>query len=371
LSSDPENEASSDGDFGRRRSAVLLSDAARLIREFPEFTDVVAAVARKTDAKHWPALFAVAGDPEALQARAAAAGRLRVAACYLLVVEALKGARAGAAAAETLYGAALDAGQYGLVGELTRFLVRPAVEAAADAARRAGTGGDAGGGAGGFLRWFVGDTPSEKKSETIRPETSTVSFSPESALSTPRGARSVPGARGGAIPMLPAPLREALREHAAFLASAGDLGNLSALSRETGFDVGCFFLDQSTRVPGGGAARLGDFPKALDVAADSLVQHRKSGGAASAAWAGAGAFLEQTARAGSACAEWTLVAATLLRRADALEEVFAGRAEVRAAWDRGVRVCVLAAEARGDARRAAFLDAFREEVRRRAGAGHA
>jgi hypothetical protein len=65
------------------------------------------------------------------------------------------------------------------------------------------------------------------------------------------------------------------------------------------------------------------------------------------------------------------VAATLLRRADALEEVFAGRAEVRAAWDRGVRVCVLAAEARGDARRAAFLDAFREEVRRRAGAGHA
>ena len=373
FSSDPENEASSDGDFGRRRSVVLLSDAARLIREFPEFTDVVAAVARKTDAKHWPALFAVAGDPEALQARAAAAGRLRVAACYLLVVEALKGARAGAAAAETLYGAALDAGQYGLVGELTRFLVRPAVEAAADkSARRAGTGGALmGGGAGGFLRWFVGDTPSEKKSETIKPETSTVSFSPESALSTPRGARSVPGARGGAIPMLPAPLREALREHAAFLASAGDLGNLSFLSRETGFDVGCFFLDQSTRVPGGGAARLGDFPKALDVAADSLVQHRKSGGAASAAWAGAGAFLEQTARAGSACAEWTLVAATLLRRADALEEVFAGRAEVRAAWDRGVRVCVLAAEARGDARRAAFLDAFREEVRRRAGAGHA
>ena len=365
------DEASSDADPGRHRSAVLLSDAARLIREFPEFTDVVAAVARKTDAVHWPALFAVAGDPEALQARAAAAGRLRVAACYLLVVEALKGARAGAAAAETLYGAALDAGQYGLVGELTRFLVRPAVEAAADAARRAGTGGDAGGGAGGLLRWFVGDTPSEKKPETIRPETSTVSFSPESALGTPRGARSVPGARGGAIPMLPAPLREALREHAASLASAGDLGNLSALSRETGFDVGCFFLDQSLRVPGGGAARLGDFPKALDVAADSLVQHRKSGGAASAAWAGAGAFLEQTARAGSACAEWTLVAATLLRRADALEEVFAGRAEVRAAWDRGVRVCVLAAEARGDARRAAFLDAFREEVRRRAEAGHA
>ena len=43
-------------------------------------------------------MFAVAGDPEALQARAANAGRLRVAACYLLVVEALKGARAGAAA---------------------------------------------------------------------------------------------------------------------------------------------------------------------------------------------------------------------------------------------------------------------------------
>jgi len=359
-------------DPGGHRAA--LADAARLIREFPEFTDVVASVARKTDTVQWPALFAVAGDPETLQARAAAAGRLRVAACYLLVVEALKGARAGAAAAGALYGAALAAGQYGLVGELTRFLVRPAAEAAAaDAARR--------GGAGGVLRWFVGAPPeptaaepSEEKPFFFRPEPAAGDSSPKDAPGTPRGARRVPGARGGAIPLLPAPLREALREHAAALASSRDLGNLSALSRETGFDVGCFLLDQSARVPGGGAARLGDFPKALDVAADSLARHgrgsrsRRRGdpdpdpAAESAAWAGVGAFLEQTKRAGHAGAEWTLVAATLLRSASALEEVFAGRSEVRAAWDRGVRACVLNAEARGDTRRAAFLDAFREDV---------
>ena len=355
-----------DGDRKETRASTgALADAARLIREFPEFTDVVAAVARKTDPVQWPALFAVAGDPEALQARATSAGRLRTASRYLLVVGALKGARASAAAAEELYSAALAAGQYGLVGELTRFLVRPALEAvAADKARRGGTrGGVGGGGALGLLRWFAGDAPSEE--ETPEPSrTVPRRFEPfaEDAPGTPRGARSVPGARGGAVPLLPALLREALREHATRLASSRDLGNLCALSRETGFDVGCFFLDQSLRVPGGGAARLGDFPAALDLAADSFARHKACGGAASAAWAGAGAFLEQTARAGRAGAEWMLVAATLLRRVDALEEVFSGRAEVRAAWDRGVRACVRAAEARGDARRAAFLEAFREDV---------
>ena len=99
---DPERKLGEEADPGGSDPGghrAALADAARLIREFPEFTDVVASVARKTDAEQWPALFAVAGDPEALQARAAAAGRLRVAACYLLVVEALKGARAGATAA--------------------------------------------------------------------------------------------------------------------------------------------------------------------------------------------------------------------------------------------------------------------------------
>ena len=113
----------------RARHRAALADAARLIREFPEFTDVVASVARKTDAEQWPALFAVAGDPEALQARAAAAGRLRVAACYLLVVEALKDARAGHRRGGCT--ARRRRGEDGLVGELTRFLVRPAAEAAA------------------------------------------------------------------------------------------------------------------------------------------------------------------------------------------------------------------------------------------------
>ena len=378
---DPERKLGEEADPGGSDPGghrAALADAARLIREFPEFTDVVASVARKTDAVQWPALFAVAGDPEALQARAAAAGRLRVAACYLLVVEALKGARAGAAAAGALYGAALAAGQYGLVGELTRFLVRPAAEAAAaEAAAAEAAAADAvrRGGAGGVLRWFVGAPPEPTAAEPseelpvsffFRPEPDVGEKSgtfPKDAPGTPRGARRVPGARGGAIPLLPAPLREALREHAAALASSRDLGNLSALSRETGFDVGCFLLDQSARVPGGGAARLGDFPKALDVAADSLARHRARGDPLeSAAWAGVGAFLEQTRRAGPAGAEWTLVVATLLRSADALEEVFAGRSDLKTAWDRGVRACVLNAEARGDTRRAAFLDAFREDV---------
>ena len=253
------------------------------------------------------------------------------------------------------------------MGELTRFLVRPAASrrrgaAAAEALPRTRCGAAARE----VLRWFVG--PAEPTAANrlknypffFRPNPLPAKRAerPKDAPARPRRTARAWRARRR-VPLLPAPLREALREHAAALASSRDLGNLSALSRETGFDVGCFLLDQSARVPGGGAARLGDFPKALDVAADSLARHRARGEPLeSAAWAGVGAFLEQTRRAGPAGAEWTLVVATLLRSADALEEVFAGRSDLKTAWDRGVRACVLNAEARGDTRRAAFLDAF-------------
>ena len=49
--------------------------ALGLIRTFPEWLDVVVAVARKTDSREWPALFAHAGNPAALQRDALARGR--------------------------------------------------------------------------------------------------------------------------------------------------------------------------------------------------------------------------------------------------------------------------------------------------------
>jgi hypothetical protein len=117
---------------------MALSDALGLIRGFPEYLDVVVAVARKTDSRDWPALFEHAGDPGALQQVALKRGQLRTAACYLLVVHKLAGAAAGTAAAGELLCAALDRREYQLTGELVRFLARPAVEAAAAAAGAAG-----------------------------------------------------------------------------------------------------------------------------------------------------------------------------------------------------------------------------------------
>ena len=74
---------------GGHRAA--LADAARLIREFPEFTDVVASVARKTDAEQWPALFAVAGEPRGPAGARPPPPGACARACYLLVVAAATG----------------------------------------------------------------------------------------------------------------------------------------------------------------------------------------------------------------------------------------------------------------------------------------
>ena len=73
-----------------------------------EYPDVVVSVARKTDSREWPALFKHAGDPALLQANALAAGQLRTAACYLLVVDKLVSADVGAKAADEVLRAALE-----------------------------------------------------------------------------------------------------------------------------------------------------------------------------------------------------------------------------------------------------------------------
>ena len=148
-----------------------LGVALELVSLFPERADVVASVARKSDAATWPALFAEAGDPAALQAAALTRGRLRVAACYLVVVDALLGAERGAEAGAALLRAALDARRYDVVGELARFLARKKSgagrngassrtrvsdpgSAEPDGERRVG-GGFFSFGEGGFLRWII------------------------------------------------------------------------------------------------------------------------------------------------------------------------------------------------------------------------
>jgi hypothetical protein len=51
------------GPRAQRRAGPLLLAAARLIAQFPQFSEIVVSVARKTDAALWPSLFAAVGSP--------------------------------------------------------------------------------------------------------------------------------------------------------------------------------------------------------------------------------------------------------------------------------------------------------------------
>jgi hypothetical protein len=353
-----------------------LGDAVSLCREFSEYAEVVVSVARKTDSAEWPELFRFAGDPSLLQANALADGQLRTAACYLLVVDKLVSAVVGAKAAGDVLRAALAGGRYGLVGELVRFLARPAVEEAAGRAaarsaekkRRGGSSSDDGdvGIVSGLFKW-LGAAPEPEKD----PKEKEVPAAPlprrsldEEFIGTPKGVEHVSGARGGVIAVLPPNLRRALRDHASKLAAAVDLAALSAFTRETDFDLGAFFQRELADFPDGGAARLVDFPKALALAADSLRRHEsRAGGGRSevaAMRAGIDAMLVKMVSAG--CVEWSLVTATLTRRVEVLSNIFDGRDEVMSAWRVAVERCAAAASARGDIAHAAFLQSLRDEV---------
>jgi hypothetical protein len=62
--------------------------AADLLRAFPDaFASCVVAVARKTDAALWPALFSAVGAPSALLEGLLEEGALGAAACFLLVID--------------------------------------------------------------------------------------------------------------------------------------------------------------------------------------------------------------------------------------------------------------------------------------------
>ncbi|KAK9828450.1 hypothetical protein WJX72_000056 [[Myrmecia] bisecta] len=103
----------------------LLLAAANLIRQFPQFRDVVVSVARKTDAQMWPSLFAAVGAPSALLEGLLDTGALQSAACCLLIVDRIEGAQAAHKLSLRLIQEALEGGQYELAAELLRFVIPP------------------------------------------------------------------------------------------------------------------------------------------------------------------------------------------------------------------------------------------------------
>nr|GMC89508.1 RAB6A-GEF complex partner protein 1-like [Ipomoea batatas] len=69
----------------------LLEKTCDLIRNFPEYCDVVVSVARKTDGRHWADLFAAAGRSTELFEECFQRRWYRTAACYILVIAKLEG----------------------------------------------------------------------------------------------------------------------------------------------------------------------------------------------------------------------------------------------------------------------------------------
>ncbi|CAN1762189.1 Guanine nucleotide exchange factor subunit RIC1 [Linum perenne] len=102
----------------------LLEKTCDLIRNFPEYLDVVVSVARKTDGRHWADLFTAAGRSTELFEECFQRRWYRTAACYILVIAKLEGPAVSQYCALRLLQATLDESLYELAGELVRFLLR-------------------------------------------------------------------------------------------------------------------------------------------------------------------------------------------------------------------------------------------------------
>uniref|UniRef100_A0A803KZD2 RIC1 C-terminal alpha solenoid region domain-containing protein n=1 Tax=Chenopodium quinoa TaxID=63459 RepID=A0A803KZD2_CHEQI len=102
----------------------LLEKTCDLIRNFPEYHNVVVSVARKTDGRHWADLFSAAGRSTELFEECFQRRWYQTAACYVLVIAKLEGPAVSQYCALRLLQATLDDSLYELAGELVRFLLR-------------------------------------------------------------------------------------------------------------------------------------------------------------------------------------------------------------------------------------------------------
>jgi hypothetical protein len=92
------------------------------LRRFPQFPEVVMAVARKMDVKFWRALFHFVGDPAPLFERCVESRQVHMAASYLRILQNIAGVAASRRAALKLLELALEQEDIELAGDLARFL---------------------------------------------------------------------------------------------------------------------------------------------------------------------------------------------------------------------------------------------------------
>lgn len=106
----------------QRAGSGLFPRVIRLLKYFGEYEDVVVRCARKLDSKRWPLLFSLAGEPAALLEQCFVSGRLRTAACLLVILQEMWGFISSTPHSLRLVEAALDRGEIDLAADLANFL---------------------------------------------------------------------------------------------------------------------------------------------------------------------------------------------------------------------------------------------------------
>jgi len=303
-----------------REEGVLLGRTATLLRQFPQFLDIVVSVARKTDGSRWPALFEAVGGPSDLFEACFERQQYRSAACYILVIEKLDGAGIGQQHTVRLLDVTLAAGEYDLAGELVRFLVHAGRDGSscsvpespiASASKSAANNGPEDGGEvrmGGLAALFArlgvaGQTPQEKEQR-------------DKAAQLARQQRRLQRQQeleerlAREDEELQRRVEEMMREHACALLRRGDLRELVEFTKGTHFDLPAFLAAEREQ-----SARLQDFRSAL-----SEARRKLDAGANLHAKLDAEYLLAHFRAVG--CTEWVVVLATLLQRTQLLLELF-------------------------------------------------
>ncbi|KAJ8900535.1 hypothetical protein K2173_025312 [Erythroxylum novogranatense] len=258
-------------------SPTLLEKTCDLIRNFPDYFDVVVSVARKTDGRHWADLFSAAGRSTELFEECFQRRWYRTAACYILVIAKLEGPAVSQYCALRLLQATLDDSLYELAGELVRFLLRSGKEyeqTSADSDKLSPR----------FLGYFLFRS-SYRKSSLDK----STSFKEPSAHV--------------------ASVKNILESHASYLMSGKELSKLVAFVKGTQFDLVEYL--QRERY---GSARLENFASGLELLGQKLQMDTLQ------------SRLDAEFLLAHMCSvkfkEWIVVLATLLRRSEVLFDLF-------------------------------------------------
>lgn len=108
----------------KKASGHLFPRVIRLLKYFGEYEDIVVRCARKLDSKRWPLLFSLAGEPAALLEQCFVSGRLRIAACLLVILQEMWGFISSTPHSLRLVEASLDRGELALAADLANFLTK-------------------------------------------------------------------------------------------------------------------------------------------------------------------------------------------------------------------------------------------------------